>query len=87
MSLLAGTQIGRYRVTARLGGGGMGEVYRARDTTLDRDVALKVVTPAGAANESTIRRFLREAQAASAAKGFGSTFRATSRLSFVSRAR
>ena len=66
MSLLAGTQIGRYRVAARLGGGGMGEVYRARDTTLDRDVALKVVTPAGAANESTIRRFLREAQAASA---------------------
>ena len=66
MTLVAGTQISRYRIVARLGGGGMGEVYRARDLTLDRDVALKVVTPAGAANENTIRRFLREAQAASA---------------------
>jgi len=66
MTLVPGTQISRYRVVARLGGGGMGEVYRARDLTLDRDIALKIVTPAGAANENAIRRFLREAQAASA---------------------
>ena len=42
MSLSAGTTIGTYEVTALIGQGGMGEVHRARDTTLDRDVALKV---------------------------------------------
>ena len=42
MSLSEGTTIGPYKVTALIGQGGMGEVYQARDTTLDRDVALKV---------------------------------------------
>ncbi len=43
MSLSAGTRLGPYEVTALIGQGGMGEVYRARDTKLDRNVALKVL--------------------------------------------
>ena len=46
MTLLAGARLGPYEITGPLGAGGMGEVYKARDTKLDRDVAIKVL-PAG----------------------------------------
>jgi serine/threonine protein kinase len=59
---MIGRRLGHYRVVERLGAGGMGEVYRAHDEKLGRDVALKVL-PAGAlADEDARRRFRKEAQ-------------------------
>src|SRR5262245_36253676 len=60
--LPSGTRIGPYEITALLGAGGMGEVYRARDTKLNRDVALKVVPDAVAHDHERLARFGREAQ-------------------------
>src|SRR5690348_10028855 len=57
-----GTMIAHYRVTARLGAGGMGEVFRARDTKLQRDVALKILPQAMARDAERMARFEREAQ-------------------------
>ena len=64
MSLSRGTRLGAYEVIDALGAGGMGEVYRARDTTLGRDVAIKVIPGTFAADPDRLRRFLQEAQAA-----------------------
>jgi hypothetical protein len=62
MSLAPGTRLGQYEILSALGSGGMGEVYRARDTTLERDVALKVVLPAVATDPDRVARFNREAR-------------------------
>jgi serine/threonine protein kinase len=65
MAVSAGTRLGPYEVSAPLGAGGMGEVYRARDTRLTRDVALKVL-PADVAGDADRRaRVEREARALS----------------------
>ena len=62
MPLETGTRVGVYEVTGKLGEGGMGEVYRAHDTTLDRDVALKVLSEAFTADPDRLARFQREAK-------------------------
>ena len=62
MSLEPGTTLGPYHVTAKIGEGGMGEVYRARDTKLDRDVALKVLPQAFTDDPDRLARFEREAK-------------------------
>ncbi len=56
MPLVPGTAVGPYSVTTKIGEGGMGEVYRARDTTLDRDVAIKVLPDAFATDPDFKRR-------------------------------
>jgi non-specific serine/threonine protein kinase len=66
MSLTTGTRIASYEIVAILGAGGMGEVYRARDTRLERDVAIKVLAPALAADPAHVERFRREARAVAA---------------------
>ena len=66
MPLTAGTNIGPYHVVSLLGAGGMGEVYRARDTRVKRDVALKVLPDSFAANPERLTRFAREAEALAA---------------------
>src|SRR5258705_2042244 len=62
MSLQTGTRLGAYEIVSLLGVGGMGEVYRARDTKLNRDVAIKVLLPAVAEDPERLARFQREAQ-------------------------
>src|SRR5688572_9452888 len=62
MSLAPGSRLGPYEVTSLLGAGGMGEVYRARDTKLNRDVAIKVLPELFAADAERLARFTREAQ-------------------------
>ena len=62
MTLAPGTRFGAYNVVAPLGEGAMGEVYRARDAVLNRDVALKVLPDAFARDPDRLARFKREAQ-------------------------
>ena len=62
MALTPGTRIGPYEVVGSLGAGGMGEVYRARDPKLGRDVALKILPAAFANDPERLARFDREAQ-------------------------
>jgi tetratricopeptide (TPR) repeat protein len=66
MSLSAGTKLGPYEIVAPLGAGGMGEVYRAHDSKLDRDVALKVLPEALANDPKSLSRFEAEAKAVAA---------------------
>src|SRR5579862_7878106 len=66
MSLAPGTRVGPYQVVAAAGAGGMGEVYRARDPRLNRDVAIKVLPAAFSRDSERLRRFQQEAQAVAA---------------------
>src|SRR3984957_17763603 len=63
MSLTAGTKLGPYEILAPIGAGGMGEVYRAKDTRLGRDVALKILPDSFARDADRLRRFEQEARA------------------------
>ncbi|HSE64477.1 MAG TPA: protein kinase, partial [Thermoanaerobaculia bacterium] len=65
MTLAAGTRLGPYEILSPIGAGGMGEVYRARDSRLGRDAAIKVLPAALAADSERLRRFEREARSAS----------------------
>jgi serine/threonine protein kinase len=60
--MVIGDSIGPYRILAKQGEGGVGEVYRARDTTLDRDVAIKILSQGVAADPERVARFQREAK-------------------------
>jgi eukaryotic-like serine/threonine-protein kinase len=62
MPLGVGTRVGVYEVLGSLGAGGMGEVYRARDTRLKREVALKILPASFATNPDRLARFQREAE-------------------------
>jgi len=64
MALTPGTKLGRYEIRSKLGAGGMGEVYLAQDTKLDRKVAIKLLPESLVADEQARKRLVREAQAA-----------------------
>ena len=65
MTISAGTRLGPYEILAPLGAGGMGEVYRARDTRLTREVAIKVLPEGLSSDPERLRRFEKEARSAS----------------------
>src|SRR5262245_34363946 len=66
MTLAVGTRLGRYEIRSKLGAGGMGEVYRAFDPKIGREVAIKVLSPEVASNKDRVARFEQEAHAAGA---------------------
>ena len=66
MTLAPGSRLGPYEIVSQLGAGGMGEVYRARDPRLARDVAIKVLPASVAGEPETLARFEREARAVAA---------------------
>jgi serine/threonine protein kinase len=66
MGMVTGTKLGRYEIRSKIGEGGMGELYLAQDTKLDRKVALKILPAELASNQDRMRRFTQEAKAAAA---------------------
>ena len=62
MTIATGAQLGPYKIISQLGAGGMGEVYRARDSKLNREVAIKILPEAFAHDDEWVSRFKREAQ-------------------------
>src|SRR5216683_4463631 len=66
MTISAGTKLGRYEIRSKIGAGGMGEVYLAQDTKLDRKIALKILPAEVASNRDRMDRFVREAKSAAA---------------------
>ncbi|MGH9873476.1 MAG: protein kinase domain-containing protein [Pyrinomonadaceae bacterium] len=66
MTIAEGTRLGRYEIRSKIGAGGMGEVYLAVDTELDRTVAIKILPASLAADDQRLQRFIQEAKAASA---------------------
>ena len=66
MQIAPGTLFGPYQILALIGAGGMGQVYRARDTRLERQVAIKVISASAAGNDAALERFQREARAIAA---------------------
>ena len=66
MTITTNTHLGAYEILAPLGAGGMGEVWRAKDTRLEREVAIKVLPAEFANNEDRLQRFEQEARATSA---------------------
>lgn len=64
MALTPGTKLARYEIRSQLGAGGMGEVYRARDTKIGRDVAVKVLPSAFSADPDRLQRFQQESHSA-----------------------
>src|SRR5216117_1014552 len=71
MSIASGTKLGRYEIRSKIGAGGMGEIYRARDEKLNRDVAIKVLPAALSQDEDRLRRFEQEAQAVAVTSSAG----------------
>ena len=65
MTIASGTKLGRYEIRSHLGAGGMGEVYLAQDTKLDRKVALKILPAKVASDQTRMQRFVQEAKAVS----------------------
>ena len=68
MTLAPGMRVGPYEILGRIGAGGMGEVYRARDSRLQRDVAIKTLPPVFAGDDERISRFERQQRCAPAAR-------------------
>src|SRR6266702_860898 len=66
MTISTGTRLGRYEIRSKIGEGGMGEVYLAEDSQLDRKVALKILPSDVASNRDRMERFIREAKSAAA---------------------
>jgi len=85
VAIAVGTQLGPFEILSPLGAGGMGEVYRARDSRLGREVAIKVLPVAFSADEDRLRRFEQEARATSALNNRGQFLNENKLPRFVAR--